>query len=482
MNHKLNILLNSLSDKEIREFRKFVQSPLFSGRRNYLPLLDSVLKFRKKVFKGLYSKNANMEMNGFSHFKSQTLRNRLSELFKIGEEFIIYKDLHNEADHREIVLLQALKKRDMEAIYSNLLKRLIGSISELPYSDEAATNKFVVERMYLELLQGSTNGESRFTKYFEHSEFVTALALLNLFLFGIELLQQEQANRKYEFNLPLEVLENLDFEKISLKLRKSDRMLMRIVCMLYYFYRMFKNPDDELSYFEGRKLFDEVYDHLSHTYKMEIYKLMTHYCIIRQNEGVKKFQKEIFSLYNERLKKNMYQDENTGDFQVSSFRNYVLIGLILKKYKWTENFIKKYSRELPEKNREYEIRISLSKVYFSNRDYEKAMDLIEGFKGITYMHYCDSSILRLCIFYEVGKYEDAFREWDKFRQYLKNHLKVPAAVKEYMDNFLKLYMKLLKIKTSTEQKNASLLFHEFKKIKLISRRDWLEEKLNELIK
>jgi hypothetical protein len=165
---------------------------------------------------------------------------------------------------------------------------------------------------------------------------------------------------------------------------------------------------------------------------------------------------------------------------VTTFRNYVLLGIKLKKIKWTQNFIKNYSEELPEENREDEVNLSYSKLFFSNKNYEKSLQHLKGFKGLNYLHYCDSSILKLCTYYETKKYEEAFFEIDNFRHFLRNHKEIPKIHKEYTQNFLKIYQTLLKIKTGVGIEELYIAENLINLLKPVSREIWLAEKINEL--
>ena len=159
-----------------------------------------------------------------------------------------------------------------------------------------------------------------------------------------------------------------------------------------------------------------------------------------------------------------------------------MIGIILRKKVWTEKFIKKYSSELPEDIRGDEVSLSYSKLFFSNKNYEKSLQYLSGFKGMNYLHYSDSSVLKLCTYYETDKYEEAFFEMDKFRHYIRNHNEIPKIHKEYALNFLKIYKMLINIKTGVDGTDLFQIENSMKKIKLKSRESWLMEKIKELRK
>ena len=216
-------------------------------------------------------------------------------------------------------------------------------------------------------------------------------------------------------------------------------------------------------------------------YIKEVYKKMTNYCILRQNQGVKTFNTELFKLYNERLKLNIYLDHKNV-FPQTTFRNYVMIGIILGKYIWTENFIKKFSKYLPEEISSDEVNLSYSKLFFSRKNYERSLQYLSGLKGLNYLHYSDSAILKLCTFYEIQKYEEAYYEMDKFRHYIRNHDDIPKIHKEYALNFLRIYKMLIKIRTGVDKKDLFQIENAMNKTKLKSRESWLSEKITELRK
>lgn len=480
VNSRLTELINSFTKKDIKEFKKLVRSPLYAKGRNYIPVLNELIKIKKRKLKEISPQKLYTSVYPGKKFNSQTLKNRLSELFKLGEEFIIYKTIKENSLEKQKILLKAYLKDKNSKHYELNFHSVEKLLSRLPENDMKFLNTLQIQRQHIEYLKTPEISDYAFNQYFEFSSYTVFVFLIILFEFGIEYLQQEQTERKYEFNIVKEILERLKVDDIMESMKNKNSVTTNLVLMQYFFYNAFKNPDEEKNYFKARKLFDEIRDNLNEDYKIQQYNIMTYYCIIRHNYGIKKFQIELFKLYNERLKLGIYLDIEKKYFPVRTFRNYVLLGIILKKHKWTENFIKKYSRELTEDYREYEIRLSYSRLYFSKKEYSRSLGYLENFKGLNYLHYCDSSVLKLCNYYEAEKFEDAFFEIDKFTHYLRNHKEIPKIHKIYSLNFLKIYLKIIKIKTGTEKKNLLDLENLFEKTELISRKNWLKEKIDEL--
>ncbi len=457
-----------------------ISSNFFTSGRNYSSLLNQILKFKKKGFSRLDPQKLHSKLYPGKKFSTQTLNNRFSELFSLAEEYLIYKTIKENSEEKNRILLIAYHKSQLDKLFQSRLAKSKSMMNSFPESDFKYFDLIFQQRLDVTFSEEQMVSEKKFRQYFEHSEYLSAVFLRNLFEFGFEFIQQEQSNRRYEFNLVKEILQRLDIDDVLIKkLIKSNSVILKIVAMEFYFYDIFKNPEKEKNYFEARKIFEELKSSFDENYKKEVYKKMTNYCILRQNQGVRKFQLELFNLYNEKLKLGIYLD-NKNIFPSTTFRNYVLIGIILEKFTWTKNFIKKYSSELPEENREDEINLSYSKLFFNDKYYEKSLQYLSGFKGLNYLHYCDSSILKLCNYYETGKFEEAFFEMDKFRHYLRNHREIPRIHKEYCINFLKIYGLLIKIKTGVDNRELISAENLMSKITPVSRASWLREKIKEL--
>lgn len=480
LNSKLFLLIDSFSNEDIKEFKKLIASNFFSKGRNYKSLLDLLLKIKKKDLKQYSSDQFYSQLFPDKKFSLQTLDNRMSELFKLAEEYLILNILKENKSERNRILLLAYHNKKNSRSFEKQYSRSKKVIDSEPESDNKYFNLSFIDRLNISFSNELMISDSTYNNYFDHSQYITALLLRNLFDFGYEFIQQEQTNRTFGFNIVNEILRALEINPSFIhKLYKSDRRIFKIVVMEFYFYKMFKTPDEADNYFEARKIFVELSGYMDENYNISLYKKLTNYCILRQNQGIKKFQKELFDLYNEQLKLGHYP-ENKKLFPSTTFRNFVLIGIILKKLKWTEEFIKKYSVFLPEENREDEIKLSYSKLFFSSKNYKRSLEFLSGFKGNHYMYYCDASILKLCTYYETEKYEEAFSEMDKLKHYLRNHTEVPEIQMEYFLNFLRIYHLLIKIKTGVNKKDLFELETQMKKKKLRSRENWLEEKISEL--
>lgn len=88
-------ILDSFRDDELGEFRKFVSSPYIASGRNYLPVLNEILRQGASDRNEISLEDLHKKLYPGKRFSAQTLKNRLSELFRIAEEYLIHKSIEN---------------------------------------------------------------------------------------------------------------------------------------------------------------------------------------------------------------------------------------------------------------------------------------------------------------------------------------------------------------------------------------------------
>ncbi|MEO8664012.1 MAG: hypothetical protein ABI462_00835 [Ignavibacteria bacterium] len=478
INNKLFGFVNSFSDSEIKEFKKLVSSPLYTNGRNYLHLVNQIIKHKADGYENLSSQELHTKLFPGKKYSHQTLKNRFSELYKLGEEFLVYKNLNRNVIEKEKILLQELLDKKLFNLFEIKYKQTKKTVEKLPDNDEKFKNISFLNEINLSLMNKKPHLENMFRQYCDHSTYSVCIFLMEIFTHGIEFCLMEYDNTKIHSTVIQTILRNLHIEELMKSFSGSDSKINQITSMHYYLYKAFENPDSEENYFESRKLFLKNHNFFNSGYKDRIYKSMISYCIIRQNSGVKKFQHELFQLYTEKLDQGLYSEFREIKFPVNTFRDYVYIAIELKKYEWLEDFLKKYSKELPEMIRENEINLSYAKLFFNKKHYDKALHHLTKVKGENYLHYYDASVHKLCCYFELQRFEDSILEIDKFKHYLKNHKEIPVVHRESVASFIRMYQTVLNLKIKPGKEDAGFLEKEISVIPRMVKRNWLLEKIS----
>lgn len=482
INNKLLFFIRSLTESELNEFRKFIISPLYTSGRNYDTLLNEIIKFNSKEINGLSVEDLYSKLYPGKTFNPQTIKNRFSELLKLGEEFLVYRKIQDSPAEKDKLLLSSYLERKMYKFLDSKLQKEICELTSAPDDLKKFENLFSLQELSIRSLIEKKKFDAYFQKFFDNTILSTSIFLNNLFTNGIEYKQQEYLNRKYEFNLVLEILKDMNLTKVMKKCHSSDLKILKIVSMNYNLYKAYENINNENNYFEARKIFLELQDSFSDNYKLELYMIFIYYCTRKQNQGIKKYYNELFKLFNEKLDSGFYHDFTQNIYPLNSFRDYVFVGIEVNRLSWVEDFLNKYSEFLPEDIRNNETDIAYAKLFIARKIFQKALDKISAVKPSNFLHYLDVSLIKLCCYYELGQYEDAYTLLDRTSHYMRNHKEIPRAHKVNFTAFIKFLHLLLNAATDPKKKDQAFLFTELNKYKMISRRDWLNEKISELNK
>lgn len=480
INYKLINLINSFTPNEIKEFKKFISSGLYTSGRNYLPLLKFILKFKSKNPGNIDDSELLLKLNSGKKFSKQTLKNRFSELYKLGEEFLIYLGLKDDKFGKDKLLLKMLIEKKLLSPFENNYKKIIRSVEDEKYYDKKFETLMSLHEHKLMFLHEKRKESEIYDLYHDNAQLRLCIYLISLFEIGFEYGLQEYSNIEYEKNYLMEFLRMLNIDELMSNFSKSDTFIYEITAMNYYLYKAFENSKMEEYYFKSHDIFSRLSDQLSEEYRTLKFNQMIHYSIRMQNDGVKKFQFELFKLYNEKLSQGLYSDLQNKIYLSNNFRDYVYIGLAIKKYKWVEDFIKKYSKELPKEFRDDELKLSYAKLDIANKNFEKSLLKLDNIKADNYLLYMDSSVLRLCCYYELGLFEDAYLELDKLKHYLRNHKEIPKVHYLVNNNFIQVYQKLLRYVTKADKNDIGFVKKEYIGNLQVTKGEWLSDKMDEL--
>lgn len=480
-NQKLISLINSFSKTELEQFRIFISTPFFTKGRNYITYLDYILDVKENSDTQEIPDKKKVKGKGDT-LSEQTLRNRCSELYKLGEEFLIYTGLCESNTIRQSLLLKKLNEKKLnKSFFSNYYKAK-ANIDHEKFDISKLRNLTSLSEILAENYAKRNKIENFYNEFYDTSKYTLCLNLLILFQIGLEFNQQESDNRIFEPNYVIAFLKKLDLDNIILEFRKSELTVYKVTAMNYYLFKAYGNDNVGKFYAEAHSIFTELRNDLKDSYKIIIFKILINHCIIKLNTGDLNYRYKLFDLYNEKLDQDLTSDLESNTYTFNHFRDYVFIGISIKKYKWVENFIKKYSGVLPPELRDSETKFSYAKLDFEKKNFRKSLDNLNELKSTHYLQYIDTSLLKLCNYFELKKYEEAFLEIDKHKHYLKNHKEIPLIQHKYTVNFMKVYLRLVKYFTEPEKKDPGLIESEFKKYKHIAKKGWMREKILEITK
>ena len=242
----------------------------------------------------------------------------------------------------------------------------------------------------------------------------------------------------------------------------------------------FNNPSIPGHFQSAKLLFYENLNNFHFKLKNEIFQALRNYCIDKTNTGDAAYYGEIFGLNNRILDEGLFKELNVVNSHTNNFRNFIFAAARLNEFDWIKKFIHKYSAELPADMREDEINLSYAILWIYEKKIDTALKFLLKIKRKTYLHYLDTSVYKLIIFFEMEKTEECRMEIARLKDYIRKHREIPGYLKESYQRFINKFTALLKLKENPEKIALGFFLKEMDKLKYIGLGSWLYEKAAEL--
>jgi hypothetical protein len=501
-NSKLITILRSLSKDELKELEKFISSPYFTRGRDCIPLF-LVLKTSWPEFTGarvtksaVYEKLFPGKTYGDKKSKS-TLSTLSSELYNLTLEFLTYSQLKGDERGRKLLLLRNLLDKNLNKQFESEYDKAItdDTLNENSERRGSAANfleSFRLNYIYNEYAWKRSDMGELYNGLLRSTNDAIAFAIITAYKFI-----DTKDTASFTFNIKTGhtfadiLLESLDNEKMLSGLSRHYPELYPYISANHLVYMMNRNKsgmdDESLSHYRKLKdILDKNLDVFGHREKYMLHQALENYMAIRleQKRHEKENHMELFDIYKRSLEQGIYKISRESSIEPTVFRNILMTACDMNEFDWAEEFIEKYSGELPE-----EFAVSMKShayatLYFNKREFEKALKHIVNIKYNYLRHKIDAKVLQFKIFYELGDYEPAFNILDTTRHYISSSDDISAIGHTRFSAFVKYSGELLRAKTgkkgSGAGKTAGDILARLKNESAVESATWLTNKLKEL--
>lgn len=475
-NLKIYKALTRLNVYDLNRFRKFVHSPYFNQNKNINELFNFYYKHLKAESTVEIDKTTIWNAAfGAEPYKDSKLRKYNTDLLSLFEEFLAIEQFKSQPLQESTGLLEAVINNKMPELYNSVLK--------------------TTERLSDRHLERNAN-------YY----FYQYMAEKNRFNLTSEFEKKSASKSKLQFYNIQEINDNLDYFFIAEKLRYYCSMLswknvikhevellfiediielvkdkkyfnIPIIGIYYQIYLTTIEPDLTSHYYELKKLIEKHLDLFPNLEAKQIFDSALNYCVRKSNQGNKEFNSELLNLYTNGLDQGVLLVN--GFITPTTFRNISLLGLRLGKIEWTQEFINAYADKLNPRYRENAVKFNLARISLFKKDYDALIDLLNEVEFNDLVYTLDSKLMLIIAFYELENKDLAMSSVNAFKVFLVRHKNIPDQYKLIFGNFNSYVEKLIKLEFS-KLKLAKLLT-DLKAEKSIASRNWLIEKLEELL-
>lgn len=475
INNTLVELFKSLNKSELRQFHDFLNSPFFNRKKQAVDLFNYLKDFYPDFddVKKLDRKNVYMALYPGKPYNYGIMKNIIYELNLLGEKFleiICYSE--NKSDQWRNLLTQ-LTERNLNKSFKKNLKK-----AELLIQRGTGDDAYFRYKMDIELLKFNYHikniGRIEKPKFdLNASKYLISFFLIKFF--------------KINYNF---LVHNVNFG-VANDFRFLDEVLNYInktpdvdsVILLYYKRFMLMYKENDTTYREFKKLVKEQFKHLARKEQFNTYNNLLNYCYGKIVSGESGYYKELFNIYNEMISNNIITVTENDYFDAVHFRLAAETGAILKKFEWTENFIKQFSEKLHPKIKANEINFAFAYYFFMRKNYDKAQHHLAQIHLHTAYDKVYLYIIQSMLLYETRQFENLISEVDSIRHFAINNKLLAAEHRNYLMKYVRYLNDLVRLKMKEHDDNE-VGINKIKEILSsengILEKNWLLEKLEEL--
>lgn len=397
-------LIHSFSPVELREVRKFLQSPFYNQRQDLIDLFDWFTAAtgtdgdRGAAWRHLF---------GLAPFDDQKMRLLMSYLHRLLEQYLTTKEWSADSQTNQLHLAMAYRKRQMSSAFGRVHNTIEKALEAQPLRNAYYHDlryKLLWEAHQLAYTQNPTD-VSRLRQLSETADVIylsQKLRLICLLTAHESVYQSDQHT-------------GLNEEVIAFAEQEALASIPGIAVYLHC-YRMLKNPEAEIHFQHFKQQLLEQSGLFFEEEMSGLYILAVNYCVRRINAGDSRFFREALDLYKEGLARR-YLLEN-GVLSRFTYHNIVAAGLHTGELDWVRYFIHEYKNRLEKQYRESSFSFNLARLEYARRNYGFVLELLQRANYRDPLLNLAAKTLLLKTYYDLGEYETLESHLDAMRNYI----------------------------------------------------------------
>ncbi len=467
-NSKLYWILEHFDKYEQNRLRKFLQSPYFNKSQAIMQLFEVLIKDIQSEKKEDFSKEKIwVQLSLDSAYDDVRFRKYCSDLLKLIENYLAQQIYESKSTYRANHYIEAIEKKKLDRLYESSIKNIRKLIDQNPFrSSEFYLEQYLVEKNYYELQKHDRASKSNIEEINECLDKFYLSEKLHYYCIAIG--RSLNTGYTYDIKYMNEILEYI----------KSNNYADTPSISIYYQIMLTQTDSENTDhYFRLKDLLEKNGLKFPREEATSMYDFAINYCIKKANQGNENFQRELFDLYKDLIKKELIIVD--GELSPWDLRNITVVALRLGEYDWSEAFVKNYQHYLPEAFRQNAVNFNLAQIYFYQKKYDNVKVLLQEVEFEDFIYNLGSKAMLLAIYYETDELEPLYSLFESFRTYLNRHKDIPLSRRQYYMNLIKFTKKLTKI-IPGDKKSLQKLKEELEMTKNVASYGWLMEKISEL--
>ncbi len=466
-NTKLFTLFSVLSAWELRKWRQFLVSPFMNRREDVVQLFDHLIQEQKNKKSDFTKEKAFARLYPNEPFDDVKIVMLMSRLYRLGEKYLAFRRMEKDENLLKINAAQEFRILKMEGNFDKMISDARHVLDKKPYRNcDYLGQLYGIEYELYDYFESQKRGHDsilqKIIQAFDHYTLTNKLKL------ACHILAQTTVSKK-KIDVGL-------LDELILFIEKDPKVLEEPALAIYYnLYKLNDEANDHCFV----KLKELVPHYKSIFYPNEVKDiliLMINFCIKKTNKGIEQYLAESFELYKMGVEEEYFLENDL--ISPFTFNNLVGLALRLKKLAWAESFIHSYQNKISEKHRTTIFNYNAAQISYHQGNYEKAMRILSNFNANDLLLNLKAKFLLLKTYFELG--DDYFEVLDSAihstRMYLQRRKETLSYHKDYLENFLRFFKRILDLPHFDEESKMKLL-QEIKEEQNIFDKVWLIEKL-----
>ncbi len=476
-------LLTAIQPIELKRFHRYMKADSTFLSRDYIPLVEHLLKFYPDF------KNSALSMESMYNalypgkkYNSRVIISRLSELNRMTENFLLSVEMNKDLTVRNRILTEILMERKSYESFDLLMEKLLNR--EINLNKISERQLFEVDQLLMIKGQSMIKREkfaetnALLQQNIETFLIYVITRLLTMYC-GIRNIENFQISGTPIKSLDM-YMKSIDVESLVKQLGKNKlSAYMKVMVQIYRLYE--KNTNDKL-YFRAKKDFldnIEVFEQIS---KFTVFSFLYSYCVLQLNLRRTEFVTEVYDILTKIISHAAYTKTSNEYMPSMLFREYVLTALKLNDIRGAERFISSYTENLAPENRETLRLYSQGKIQMHRKNFPAALQLYKKCPKNIRIITLDMKIERLVCLYELGE-TDLFREeLSRNSVMIKGKNNITYFQRVSFAAFNRIMDKLLKLRLKPDRAVAARLLKSLESIKFLHYKEWIIEKIRQLMK
>jgi hypothetical protein len=448
-NSKLIILLESLKNKERKQFRAYLESPYFNRNELQIRLFDEIDEHYFNLGNRALSKAYLWSrIFGEKPYEDAQLRIMMSDQLKMAEHFLSLQAFDQDANLQQRKLLEELNKRSLHKHFQSSYRKLE---TRRHKSKNRHAEFYLDEHLLLEEQKRFALAQQSFRSKLDEKSFVNP-ALDRYYLSAKLRLSCEILSTQNVVSIPKQ--EMILVDALIEHVESTDYSDVPSIPVYYSILKLLRAEDDQDWYEKLKTYVDDYGQYFPNAELLEIYTYAINHCIKEANRGDQAAPQELFNWYKSALEQELLL--RNGYLMHWDYKNITAVGLSVKEYDWVRDFIEENRSRLPAAHRKNAYTYNLARFYFRTKDYDKVLQLLQRVEYEDVFYHIGAKTMLLEIYYELEEMDALFSLFDSFSIFLRRNKVISDLHRTNYLNLIKYLKRLVNTPRSAADKLEGL--------------------------